>query len=716
MCGICTALRPVNDDCVYAALKAPVAEGADAADDSSTAYAIEIGDTFTGTLSEPGDRDWVEIRLTAGLSYDIDLTGQPSGTGTLSDPYLRLYDGGGGLIDLDDDGGDGTEARLSVTPDSTGVYYAAAGSYGDTYAGSYALSVDHARSEGTDAPENSTTPYALRVGESFSGEIDSASDRDWIAVDLTAGDRYAIRLQGTDAGAGPLGDPYLRLYDDTGALIAGTTEGTGSDPVLTVVASYSGTHYLSAAAFHAGTGSYDLSVAAAPTSPAPTTASLEVLADYLVNGYWADTGGSAHRFDTSADNRITVNISALTEAGQQLARWAFEAWEAVADLDFSETDGSAMITFDDDDDGAYTSYDATGALASSAEVNISTNWLASYGTALGTYSFQTYIHEIGHALGLGHQGPYDGSASYGSDETFANDSWQLSVMSYFDQDDNTTTAASYAELVSAMITDIIAIQGIYGAAGAGSLTDGKTVYGVGHSLGDSWLGRIFDSYSGSVPGSVFEGEPVAFTIYDAGGRDRIDLSHDTGDQAVDLREEGISDVNGLVGNMVIARGTRIENYTAGLGHDTVLGNAARNTLRGNDGNDRLNGAGGKDRLFGGNGDDVLSGGSKKDKLNGGAGNDTLDGGAGTDVLKGSSGADTFVFSGGRDKVKDFDALSAAEKIDLRGAAGITGFADLIDSHAGSSGGDVILTDDTGASMTLKSVSLADLDAGDFLFG
>ena len=44
-------------------------------------------------------------------------------------------------------------------------------------------------------------------------------------------------------------------------------------------------------------------------------------------------------------------------------------------------------------------------------VNISTDWITTDGgandgkTGIDSYGYQTYIHEIGHALGLGHQGP-----------------------------------------------------------------------------------------------------------------------------------------------------------------------------------------------------------------------------------------------------------------------------------------------------------------------
>jgi predicted Zn-dependent protease len=40
----------------------------------------------------------------------------------------------------------------------------------------------------------------------------------------------------------------------------------------------------------------------------------------------------------------------------------------------------------------------------SATVSVAQSWLNANGTSLGSYSMQTYIHEIGHALGLGHAG------------------------------------------------------------------------------------------------------------------------------------------------------------------------------------------------------------------------------------------------------------------------------------------------------------------------
>ena len=133
-----------------------------------------------------------------------------------------------------------------------------------------------------------------------------------------------------------------------------------------------------------------------------------------------------------------------------------------------------------------------------------------------------------------------------------------------------------------------------------------------------------------------------------GGTDLIDLSTETAHQRLDLREEAISDVNGLTGNLVIARGAVIENATTGSGDDRVYGNGANNVLplwgrrpttkpgagRALTGSraaaePTTSGAANQaDNLFGQAGNDVLHGDAGNDRLFGGDGNDRLVGGTG----------------------------------------------------------------------------------------
>lgn len=513
--------------------------------------------------------------------------------------------------------------------------------------GATAPAVEAARTEAGDAAAGTGTTARMAPGDSFTGTIGRSGDHDWIAVDLAAGQTYRIQMNGLS-----LPDPYLYLRDGGGRLITANDDSNGLDSQITFTATQGGRYYIDAAAYSSHTGSYRVEV---ETVRPPEPASMTEMARYLTHGFWEDLGLTSRAFD---GNVISVDLTGLTVAGRQLARHALDAWSAVADLRFVERARDADITFGDDQSGAYATSSVTGGRIISSHINVSTEWLSHFGTQIGGYGFQTYIHEIGHALGLGHQGGYNGSAEFGWDETFTNDSWQASVMSYFTQDDNPNVTADFAYLVSLMPADILAIRELYGAAGADGLTAGNTVYGRGHSLGDSWLGLVFDAQIGG--GDVLNARRVAVTIADSDGWDRLDLGHDGRDQRIDMRAGAVSDVFGLRGNLQIAHDTRIEALQAGRGDDLVIGNDGRNNIRGGAGDDRIMGDRGNDTLRGDAGNDLLrslsgnnrmEGGEGRDTLEAGGGSDLLTGGSGNDLLRGGTGADTLVGNLHRDRLE-----------------------------------------------------------------
>lgn len=114
----------------------------------------------------------------------------------------------------------------------------------------------------------SSTTGRLSVGGTSSGRIETAGDRDWFAVTLTAGTAYTFR---ENASASSL-DSYLRLVNSSGTVLASNDDGGGSmNSLISYTPTTSGTYYLAAGGYGDGsTGAYTVSASGSTPTPTPT--------------------------------------------------------------------------------------------------------------------------------------------------------------------------------------------------------------------------------------------------------------------------------------------------------------------------------------------------------------------------------------------------------------------------------------------------------------
>ena len=670
--------------------------------DTSTTASLAVGAQTVSAIDFAGDNDWFEVTLVAGTTYDISLLGNGGG---LTDPLVRIMNAAGTELSNNDDIilGDFRDSLLTFTASSSGTYYISAEAY-SVETGSYTLSLNEANIGEVAASIASTASIA--VNSSISGSIEVANDADWYAVTLTAGSRYII--SNTGFGNTVLSDSFLELRDSTGTLISSDDDsGIDANARLAYVATATGTYYVAASAFGNNTGDYAVTVEEVPNLAARD---IDGIANFLTDEFSTrssyNTGGAG---PTVINFSFASGANSLSAGAEALARRALDAWASVANITFVE--GVGDIVFRNNGEGAFNSNSRSGSLVTSSDLNVESTWNGG-NVNLDSYTYQTFLHEIGHALGLGHAGPYNGSAIYNLDNAYLNDSWAYTVMSYFDQNES-GYFGNLRFVLGPQIADIIAIQDLYGANT--SSRGGDTVYG-------------FNSTETDVHDFTQFTRAPSMSIYDTGGNDTLDFSGYSVAQRIDLRQEAFSDIDGTSGAISIARGTVIENAKGGSGIDTITGNDASNVLTGNGGNDILDGGAGTDYAefsgveasytvtFNGNGtvtvshngggadgtdtlsnieyarfsdgdvalsaptpgltenDDIYTGTAGADVADGLGGNDTLNGFGGEDVLHGGLGDDTL--NGGGDN----DALHGGDGNDI--LTGSTG-DDVLSGDAGN---------------------------------
>ncbi len=257
---------------------------------STAQIASAEGDLWTFTAQE-------SVILTIAMSSD-DF-----------DALLSLYAPDGELLQVNDDGGVGTNAQIDFfRVPQTGTYTVWARSYDSSATGAYSLTValsSDFTTQGGGSDSGAATPLDtadMRYGDSINGSIRAGGNAEYTFTGST-GDIVTIALNSRDF------DAFLELYGPGGQMIAQDDDGgSGLNSLIRAFRLNSnGVHTIRARSFNnRSSGAFTLTLEGTRASaPQQTTISY----GETVNGFIGVGGSADYTFSANAGDTVTITLN-----------------------------------------------------------------------------------------------------------------------------------------------------------------------------------------------------------------------------------------------------------------------------------------------------------------------------------------------------------------------------------------------------------------------
>ena len=148
-----------------------------------------------------------------------------------------------------------------------------------------------------DYDDTTNTSGYLEVGGTAEGTLEVAGDRDWLRINLVAGNVYNFAVEGQT-----LDDTYLRFYDSSGNLLEENDDYNGLNSAINnYQAVITGDYYLGVGAYSdAGTGTYIVSANEAPLPP---------------SGYNSSNGYGQINIQRAFEQHLNISLAAADDLG-----------------------------------------------------------------------------------------------------------------------------------------------------------------------------------------------------------------------------------------------------------------------------------------------------------------------------------------------------------------------------------------------------------------
>ena len=405
-------------------------------------------------------------------------------------------------------------------------------------------------------------------------------------------------------------------------------------------------------------------------------------------GYSAGNGGDFFELSQSGDGGAMLGLEGTVGNTGEQGLYVFKVRNGgtVGDITF----GAADFTGDPNTFGFVSDFPGElGTRSNHGDVWINRGLGLQNAAQFGNTGWQTYLHELGHALGLTH--PDQDPNNTAGDPRNNN---QYTVMSYDVHPGQVGVPdESSAWPITPMLFDIQAIQALYGPNLSTRAGD------------DVYFGTGATAFALADGGLLANGMGAILCAWDAGGTDLFSGANQSGPVTLNLNPGAFSTIGAIPNNIGLAAAVRvggvivnlIENALGSVADDRLIGNVGANILDGGVGADRMLGGDGNDTFLVDNSDDtaledpdegndlvissanfalsdhverltltgaavsgvgndivnVIVGNELANILNGRGGADTMRGGDGDDIFMADSGADRALetATGGVDLVK-----------------------------------------------------------------
>ena len=276
---------------------------------------------------------------------------------------------------------------------------------------------------------SSTTTLDINPGGSIEASLEHAGDHDYIGVTMVGGEVYEFTVDADDTGAsGP--DLMLYVYDENGEFVTVVdSNGGGESETFDFLVEQTGQYFIDVAGYNdAAIGGYTLFGAVDTTDPDPNAGSPLAALDW---GTRVDTDGKTNadgdeiiqvyfaKAGEVVEHPITpINVAAgWSEWERDYAFTSFEQYEHIINVDFREVElpgqGRLRLHHLGQRPGAAGRHVAAGRgsrgrrLVQQRRRGLGRN--GEGGLEQGGYGFITFIHELGHGMGMAH--PHDNGGS-----------------------------------------------------------------------------------------------------------------------------------------------------------------------------------------------------------------------------------------------------------------------------------------------------------------